>query len=1406
MKTMNIEARAMAGLVILCFTVFSIGSTSAVTDEDAEPMLGGPAKQEQPEYAPGQLIVKLKEGKALDDIADLNTKYNVISTEKVFKDISNPENTLKQLKDKLAKLSPGHKGWYWQLDKDSNEYKEYMEKIEKEKEELNKQIQSQEGLIARLKARQKRAPDGAEAPKLDNIYLLKMEGGVNAPAIAQDYSKNPNVEYAEPNYKARAQMIPNDKYYSSAGSWGQSYDDLWGLKKIQCEQAWDISQGEGVVVAVIDTGIDYNHEDIRANVWSGSNGKRGYDFWNNDDDPMDDNGHGTHVAGIIAAVGNNIVGIVGAAPKAKVMAVKGLDKYGSGFTDGLADAIYFAAGNAADILNNSWGGQGRSRLITDAVNYACSQGCIVIAAAGNKDSDAVKFFPANIAGVITVAASYYNDKKCSFSNWGFEIDVVAPGNNILSTMPDESWLVTKVSQLKIAPGYYRLTGTSMACPYVSGLAALVVARYPDYTNLQAAGRIASTTDEIDSINPGLKGLVGTGRINAYNALVSQPHPILRVISVKPSSYLKADKTVQIAASLKNKGFTALNVNISLTTSSPYVTINSGSCRLGVLEWSELGDNKDNPFSIYIHPGLPPETESIPFVLRITADGGYQFDYEFTLSPLNPHLKWVTVIQGINSVDAPIVEDLNNDGKNEIVVELTGVMKYDRGRGQIAVLNADGAFMPGWPINPDPKKGHIFTGIAVGDIDGDGFKDVVAAGERMVNPASADPYAPNGVDGLEIYAYNYLGQALPNFPIYRPARSDQRVGHGKMSLGNIDSDNYLDIVLINPFYAFAYNHLGQLLSGWPVDLHSSVYSGGEPNSQPAIGRVDGDSAAKIAFLSASDWHKRRIHLLKGNGAYFSPVRWPIDVDYAQRDGPVTMADLDKDGRLEILTISGRGDKTGLYVYRDSNEQMLFVNEPHSNNYSGQEAVPVDLDGDGDLEIIIPSRGLISGAVDAWHHNGAPVSGWPVTYPGQISSVGGGARVVVGDDGTSVVAGDIDGDGKQEILLVSYSLDFYESYVPIEQRDTVFINAWHHDGGIVKGFPIKLSVKDVGLWGSNLVITDLDNDGAVDLVMARFGDWIDPWTPTTYISRIELPGQYNKDNIQWPMFHHDPQRTGYCSRPDMIPPATAISGIDGFWHNSSVTATLTAADNPGGSGVDKIYYSLNGAAFSECANGGSITILNEGRSTLEYYSKDKTGNEESPRKIAEIKIDKRPPAIIATVTPAPNVNGWNNTPVTVTYMVSDTAGSGVDVSKASGYTDDKFNSAGQFIAEGKAFDLAGNTSSIRRSIKIDKTAPATSNVSITQQKLTNKRSRNTYICRLTIQAMVTDNEGSGLDTVNLSLGGMQVFMSRKANNIYAAQVDFPLTSAGKAYSYSVTAKDKAANQSVKSGSYMVTLVSK
>ena len=328
--------------------------------------------------------------------------------------------------------------------------------------------------------------------------------------------RDPAVRVAEPDYRVHALAIPNDpRFAEMQGLHNTGQSSGTPDADIDAPEAWDITPGSrSVTVAIIDTGVDYNHPDLRDNILRNARGEvMGFDFANNDADPTDDNDHGTHVAGTVGAVGNNGVGVTGVAQMVRLMPLKFLDSSGGGDLSDAIEAVDFARTNGARILNNSWGGGGFSRLLLEAVQRARDAGILFVAAAGNEsaNNDQVESFPANLnafsSNVVSVAASSRRDVLGSFSNFGVNsVDLAAPGVDILSTTPGNTYSV--------------FSGTSMATPHVSGAAALILSRLPALNMDQLKLRLLTTVDH----PAGIRGLVRTGRLNARNALEEDGSP------------------------------------------------------------------------------------------------------------------------------------------------------------------------------------------------------------------------------------------------------------------------------------------------------------------------------------------------------------------------------------------------------------------------------------------------------------------------------------------------------------------------------------------------------------------------------------------------------------------------------------------------------------------------------------------------------------------------------------------------------------------------------------------------------------------------------------------------------------------------------------------------------------------
>jgi thermitase len=332
--------------------------------------------------------------------------------------------------------------------------------------------------------------------------------------------------YLEPNFKFEANFIPNDPY------WNQQ----WGLINIGADYAWNRQVGNrqlgnnSVLVAVIDTGINWNHPDLAANYVA-----LGYDWVNNDTDPMDDNGHGTHCAGIIAAALNNSIGIAGLA-QVRIMVEKGLNQYGEGCEDDLANAIIHAVDQGADILSNSWGGYEDSILIHDAVKYAYEKGVLIVAAAGNNAWDD-KAFPAGYDEVIAVTATDSSDNPASFTNFGDWVELAAPGVHIYSTFYNDD--------------YAYMSGTSMACPHVSGVAALVWSQFPYMTRDWVRLWLRYTADDLG--DSGFDVYYGYGRINAEKAVEEPPIHDLLISDLEAPRYIEPGSVGNLTATVFNLG-------------------------------------------------------------------------------------------------------------------------------------------------------------------------------------------------------------------------------------------------------------------------------------------------------------------------------------------------------------------------------------------------------------------------------------------------------------------------------------------------------------------------------------------------------------------------------------------------------------------------------------------------------------------------------------------------------------------------------------------------------------------------------------------------------------------------------------------------------------------------------------
>lgn len=330
---------------------------------------------------------------------------------------------------------------------------------------------------------------------LENTFTFdvseeKMDG------VIEDLESDPDIQYAEPNYILHAFETPNDP----------DYDQQWGLPKIEADKAWDLSHGSSSVkVAILDTGIDKDHPDLSSDLSSKVDDWVNFSSSYSEDDLF---GHGTHVAGIAAAITNNSTGVAGTGYDTHLLSVKVLGDDGSGATSWISNGIAWAADNGAQVINMSLGDYDYSQTLKDACDYAWGKGVVVVSSAGNCGQGGQRCpsinpisYPASYESVIAVASTTSTDAKSSFSEYGDWVEVAAPGSSIYSTYPS---------------GYTLMSGTSMASPFVAGLAGLLFGANPSLTASQVRNFIEQNADEISGT-----GTYWTyGRVNAYKSVLA----------------------------------------------------------------------------------------------------------------------------------------------------------------------------------------------------------------------------------------------------------------------------------------------------------------------------------------------------------------------------------------------------------------------------------------------------------------------------------------------------------------------------------------------------------------------------------------------------------------------------------------------------------------------------------------------------------------------------------------------------------------------------------------------------------------------------------------------------------------------------------------------------------------------
>lgn len=462
--------------------------------------------------------------------------------------------------------------------------------------------------------------------RLDNLYKLEIKEDISELEYINYLKSFENIEYAEQYPNVKPLYVPNDP----EAQFGQKQ---FHLAQINVYDAWNVTKGEeDIVIGVIDTGADLDHEDLEGNLYlntddpiDGTDNDNdgfvdnyyGWDFADNDNSPeADGSTHGTGVTGIAAAATDNNTGIAGIGFNTKFMPIK-IFQTESNFSRNSYEAIIYAADQGCDVINLSWGNSGRySQFAQDIINYAAlEKDVVIVAAAGNTD-DELDFYPASYDNVLSVGFVNADDSRNSNSTYSDFIDLVAPGSGIYTTENGDAYATDG--------------GSSYAAPMVAGAAALVRSVFPDWNALQIMEQLRVSSDDIYDVanNSEFQYKFGKGRLNVFKALADYETPAIRISNVEYTNGLEEaayfGDTLDITVEFTNFLEAAENVDVSLTSSSPYVNILQGDFNIQSLGTSENITNENKSFRVVLSEDLP-EDEALNF--RILFEGEFYDDYQ-----------------------------------------------------------------------------------------------------------------------------------------------------------------------------------------------------------------------------------------------------------------------------------------------------------------------------------------------------------------------------------------------------------------------------------------------------------------------------------------------------------------------------------------------------------------------------------------------------------------------------------------------------------------------------------------------------------------------------------------------------------------------------------------------------------
>ncbi len=907
-------------------------------------------------------------------------------------------------------------------------------------------------------------PSSFEAlfPKADHelnlIYKLKFTSDSDIQSIVYKCKNDPIIQYAQPNfYNQLAEKVdkPNDFFYTNQ----------WALEKIDLRRAWGIEKGsEDIIIAVVDTGVDYNHEDLRSRIWinkreipnnnidDDGNGYIddiiGWDFFDSpetklkidhidrDNDPMDEDGHGTHIAGIIAGIPNNSIGIAGITWGCKIMPLRAGSKILE--DDDLASAIVYAVENGANIINMSWGDDNLSFVIRDVTEYAYRKGCVLVGAVGNDDEQKI-IYPANFNHVIAVGATNKADKKASFSNYGTGIDILAPGERVFGTVPNNS--------------YSDWSGTSMATPIVSGVIALMLSKRRGLTNQEIVQILRQSADRIDE--PKFERI---GRVNAYKALLATLNITAKISS--PQNESGTDKTMTIIGTAGGPSFKRYELDYSSTKEpSKWYRIKIGFEPIYediIAQWTTLHFAEGNytlRLRCFDQNGMIAE-DRIKVLIDHTPP--IILEHKCNIRIINDRVKTVLSIRTDDATTVVVYYILDNFdiGPKEFYLPSVGKkheldLTDNFGRDVVSnfsyyikAINTAGLSTDNF------NEGFSHINISSVYIPQSGFIGKKTA-IPVIYPIGIADFNGNGVDeivGMEKpnwdYSFVKIFEETESGLYFQVFKSDYE--YYPQDIGDTDGDGLLEILGNRGDRTF----LVESPSKWSYPT-KKIWEcedlwGGQ------IDDLDLDGKKEII---SSNIKNKSIDIFenRGNDKYLRVARLKNTTDGDNLNAvKFAIGDFDSDNGKEIAFGDSDGDLLVYKCFDDDNYKLVWTGK--INCISIKSLVSGDFDGDGNYEFAVVGE-LIQSSYNVNKIYAYSVFDYSLKYLEyqEVYSV----QIIGTKEGCGISTGDIDNDFIDEILAIvgdsAYIIKFSENekmpyiwYSPASYTNKIFVGDVNKDG--------------------------------------------------------------------------------------------------------------------------------------------------------------------------------------------------------------------------------------------------------------------------------------------------------------------------------------------------------------------------